>query len=154
MTPWWIISTWDWVHFWIYLLKHNWWSNKTGPIDRYKQAQQFWGFFWTIWRTGAKLQVPFNLANCSNYNNKLCQDSSVSFFFGKVNKGHLKLVHVNYLKLLDLVILYYILLKSLKGLELVSSVQHWAKNMLKIFAIHQTSIWLNFILIVLRIQKK
>ena len=33
------ISTWDEVHFWIYLLNHNLWSDQTWPIDRYKQGQ-------------------------------------------------------------------------------------------------------------------
>ena len=47
-----------------------------------------------------------------------------------------------------------ILIKSEKGLELVSRLQHWAKNMLEIFVIQHTSIWPHFILIVPRIQKK
>ena len=33
------ISTWDKVHFWIYLLNQNSWSDQTWPIDRYKQWQ-------------------------------------------------------------------------------------------------------------------
>ena len=45
-------------------------------------------------------------------------------------------------------------LKLQKGLELVSSPQHWAKNMLEMFIIRYTSMWPNLILIVLRIQKK
>ena len=48
----------------------------------------------------------------------------------------------------------FILIKSWKSLELVSSHQHSAKTMLKMFVIQHTSIWTNFILIVLRIQKK
>ena len=47
-----------------------------------------------------------------------------------------------------------VLIKSLKGLKLVSSLQHWAKNMVEMFVIQHTSIWLNFILIVFMIQKK
>ena len=47
-----------------------------------------------------------------------------------------------------------ILIKSQKGLELVSSLLHWAKNMLEMFVIQHTSIWPNFILIVIRIQNK
>ena len=39
-------------------------------------------------------------------------------------------------------------------LELVSSLQHWVKNMFKMFVIQHTSIWSNFILMLLRIQKK
>ena len=46
-----------------------------------------------------------------------------------------------------------ILIKSQKGLELLAILQYLAKNMLEMFAMHQT-IWSNFILIVLRIQKK
>ena len=46
-----------------------------------------------------------------------------------------------------------ILIKQQKSLELVSSLQHWAKNMLEMFAIEHTSIWPNFNLIVLRIKK-
>ena len=48
---------------------------------------------------------------------------------------------------------YIILIKSWKGLDLLSNLQHWAKNMLETFIIQSTSIWPNFILIVLRIQK-
>ena len=40
-----------------------------------------------------------------------------------------------------------ILIKSFKGLELVSSLPHWAKNMLQMLAIQHSSIWPNFILI-------
>ena len=46
------------------------------------------------------------------------------------------------------------LMKSRKGLELVSSPQYWTKNMLEMFRIQDNSIWPNFILIVLTIQKK
>ena len=44
-----------------------------------------------------------------------------------------------------------ILMKSWKGLELVASLQRWAKNMLEMLGIENTSIWPNFILIVLTI---
>ena len=33
------ISTWDKVHFWIYLLNHKSWSHQTWPVGRYKQGQ-------------------------------------------------------------------------------------------------------------------
>ena len=46
------------------------------------------------------------------------------------------------------------LIKSKKSLELVSGLQHWVKNMLDIFVIQHSSIWRNFILTVLRIQKR
>ena len=61
------IITWDRVYFWIYLLNRNSLSHHTWPTDRYEQGQYFWGIFWTIWRTGAKFQVLFNLATCPNY---------------------------------------------------------------------------------------
>ena len=47
-----------------------------------------------------------------------------------------------------------ILIKSLKGLELASSLQQWVKNMLEMFPIQHISIWPNFLLIAFRIQKK
>ena len=49
---------------------------------------------------------------------------------------------------------YAFLIKSEKGLELVSSLQHSAKTILEMFIIQHTSIWPYFILIILRIQKK
>ena len=39
-----------------------------------------------------------------------------------------------------------ILIKSWKGPELVSSSQHWAKNMSEIFALQYNCIWPSFIL--------
>ena len=47
-----------------------------------------------------------------------------------------------------------ILIKFEKSLQLVSSLQHWAKNMLEMFLIQYVSVWPNVILIVLNIQKK
>ena len=41
-----------------------------------------------------------------------------------------------------------ILLKSKKGLKLVFSLQHWAKNMLEMFVIQQTSVRPTFILMI------
>ena len=46
------------------------------------------------------------------------------------------------------------LIKLQKNLEQVLSLQHWVENMLEIFVIQHTSIKPNFILTVLRIQKK
>ena len=43
-------------------LTHHIWS-----IHKYKQGQYFSENFWKIWRTGAKFQVFFNLATCSNH---------------------------------------------------------------------------------------
>ena len=39
-------------------------------------------------------------------------------------------------------------------MEIVSSLQYWAKNILEMFALQRTSIWPNFILILRKIQKK
>ena len=61
------ISTWDRVHFWMYLLKHYSLSHQTRPIDRHKQGKYFSRIFWTILRTGARFQVLFNLVPCCNY---------------------------------------------------------------------------------------
>ena len=62
------------------------------------------------------------------------------------------MVNVNY-KEWPNVAICVILIKS-QVLELVSSLQYWAKNMLEMFVMHQTSIWWNFGLMALRIQKK
>ena len=80
------ISTWDRVHFWIYLLNHNSLSHQTWPVDRYKPGQYFSRIFWTIWRTGAKFQVLFNLATCSNYSITHYVKFLVFHFFESVNK--------------------------------------------------------------------
>ena len=50
--------------------------------------------------------------------------------------------------------LYFHFNKIIKGLELVSSLHHWAKYMLEMLFIQHTSIYLNFMLIARRIQKK
>ena len=79
------ITTWERVHFWIYLLNHNSLSHQTWSIDRYKQGSQFSGTFWTIWRTGV-----FQFSNLLQLlNNLLSQDFSV-LFFEKVNKRPVK----------------------------------------------------------------
>ena len=61
------ISWWNKVHFWIYLFNQNSLSYQTWTIDRYEEGQYFSGIFLTIWRTGDKFQVLFNLGTCSNY---------------------------------------------------------------------------------------
>ena len=79
VTPWWVLEM---VHFWIYLLNHNSLTHQTWSVDRYKQGQYISENFWMIWRTGAKFQVLFKLANnlLQLLYNQLCQVSSVSFF--------------------------------------------------------------------------
>ena len=83
------ISLWDRVNFWTYVLNHNSLSHQTWPIDRYKQGQQFSEIFQTSWRPGAKFQVLFNSATCSNYSITSYFKISVFHFFEKVTKGHL-----------------------------------------------------------------
>ena len=61
------ISTWDRVHFWIYLLNHNSSNHQTWPIDRFTWRQYFSEIFWIIWNTRATFQAISNVATCSNY---------------------------------------------------------------------------------------
>ena len=99
---------------------------------------------------GVTFQVHFNLATLLN--NQLCQDSSVSLF----GKGELGTIKDSKCPLLKMARTRYIdiLIKSQKSLELAFSLLYWNKNMLKMFIIQHTSIWLNFILMTHRIQKK
>ena len=90
------ISTWDKVHFWIYLLSLKSWNHQTWPVDRYKQGQKFSVIFGTIWETGTRFQVLFNLATCPNYSITKYAKIPVFHFFEKVNKGQLKMVYVNH----------------------------------------------------------
>ena len=48
----------------------------------------------------------------------------------------------------------FILLKSWKSLELVSSLRNWTKNVLEMSGLRYPNIWPNLILIMPRIQKK
>ena len=84
------ISTWDKVHFWIYLLNHNSWSHQTWPVDRYQQDQSFPVILWTILRTGTRFRVLFNLLN-----NQICQDFCF-YSFEKLNKWQLKKAYVSH----------------------------------------------------------
>ena len=80
----------------LHFLNHNSLSHQTWPIDRYKQEQQFLRIFRTIWRTGTKFQVLFNLAICSNYSMTIYVKIPVFHYFEKVNKWQLKMVNVYY----------------------------------------------------------
>ena len=77
------ISTWDTVHFLIYLLNHNSITYQTWSFDRYKQGQYFSKTVWKISRTGAKFQALFNLATCSNYSITNYAKFAVIGFFWK-----------------------------------------------------------------------
>ena len=101
------ISTWDRVHFRIYLLNHNLLSYQTWSTDRCKQGQYFSETIWRIWRTGAKFQALFNLATCSNYSIINYNKISAFHYFEKVNKGHLKILNINYEKWPDFIILLF-----------------------------------------------
>ena len=136
------IITVDRAYFWIYLLNHNSLTHQTWSINRYKHRQYF------VWRTGAKFQVLFSFVTCTSY--------SITNYFKFPVFHFLELLNSFFFQLLDIDRSHYIVipLKLLRGLELVSSLQHWAKSMLEIFVTHHTSIWPILILIVLRIQKK
>ena len=109
------MSTWDRVHFWIYLLNHKSLSHQTWPIDIYKEGQHFSGIFQKIRWARAKFQFHFNLVTCTDYSIINYIMILVFHIFEKVNKGDLKMVNVNYNKWPELSLLPY------KGLELVSS---------------------------------
>ena len=83
------------MSIWTYLLNHKSWIHKTWLVYRYKQGQQFSVIFWTIWETEARFQVLFNLATCPNYSITKYAKIPVFYFFEEVNKGQLKMVHVN-----------------------------------------------------------
>ena len=90
------ISTWDKVHFWIYLLNHKSWSHQTWPVDRYKQGKNFSVIFSTIWETGDRFQVLFNLVTCPNYSITTYAKIPVFHFLEKMNKRQLKTVYVHH----------------------------------------------------------
>ena len=90
------ISTWDRVDFWKYLSNHNLSTHQTWSTDRYKQRQYFSDIFGTIWRTKAKFQTLFNLANFSNYSMTNYVKFPVFNFCEKVNKEQLKMVNISY----------------------------------------------------------
>ena len=143
------ISTWDMVHFSIYLLNLKPLTHQTWSTDKCKEGQYFSEIFWAIQKTGAKLQSLFNLATCSNYSRtNYVKFPVLHFLKGRIENCKYQLHKIDRSRYI------VISLKSLKGLELVSSSQQWARNMLEMFVIRYTSMWPNFILIVLRIQKK
>ena len=124
-------------------------------IDRCEQEEWFSGTFWRVWRIGTRFQVLFDLAFCSNYsiaNHAKIPMFHFFFFFWKGKQGTTKNGECELLKMAKSCFIV-ILIKSWKSLELVSSLQYWAKNMLEMFVIKQTSSWSNFILIVLSVQK-
>ena len=87
-------------------------------------------------------------------NNQLYQDSSLFFFFEKVNSGQLKICKYQLLKMARSRCCQFN--KTIKGPGTsfqfpVSSIE--PKTWKKIFFIQHTNIWPNFILIVLRIKK-
>ena len=102
---WWVLVHEAGTYRYIYLLNHNSLSHQTWPIDRYKWGKQFSGIFWTIWSTGAKFQVLFNLASFSNYSINDYVKIPVFHVFNKENKRHSKMVNIDYWKWPDLAIL-------------------------------------------------
>ena len=90
-----------------YLWNHNSWSYQTWSVDRYKELQYFSVIFWTIWRTGTRFLVLFNLTTCPNYSITIHVKIPVFHFFEKVNKGQLKMVYFNHWKWPDLALLSF-----------------------------------------------
>ena len=90
------ISTWDTVHFLIYLLNHNSLTYQTWSFNRYKQGQYFSKIVLKNSRAGAKFQALFNLATCSNYSITNYVKFAVIGFFESANNGELKKVNINY----------------------------------------------------------
>ena len=143
----------DRVHFWVYLLNCNPLIHQTWSVDRYKQGQYFSEIFWMTWRTGTKYQALSYLANCSNYSITNLVKFPVFHVFWK---GEWRRIKNSKYQLLKIDRSRYIIIssKSSKHLELVPSLQHWTKNKLEMSVIRYTSIWPNFTLTVLKIQKK
>ena len=113
------------------------------------------GIFWTISRTGAKFQVLFNLETCSSYSVTNYVKIPVCHFLEKVNKGHVKM-EVSTIKNGQILLeCHFNKIINLIGPQ--TSFQSPAvsqKNTLQMFVRQHTSIWPNFILVVLRIEKK
>ena len=78
------ISTWGWVHFWIYLLSHNSSSHQTWPFDRYNQGHNLHKSFEQFGGMGLSSR-SFSISQLLN--NLLCK-IAVSDFFEKMNKGN------------------------------------------------------------------
>ena len=95
VTSWWLLVK-ETVHFWIYLLNHNSLTHQTWSINRYKQGEYFSEIFCTIWRTGAKFQILFNSAICSNYSITNYVKFPVFHISERVDKGELRMVNINY----------------------------------------------------------
>ena len=146
------ISTWERVDFWMNLLNDNSLTHQTWSSNRYKPGQYFLEIFWMIWRTRAKFQALFILTTSSNYSVTNYVKFPVFHFFERVNKENYKwqmLISKNWQIFLYCHV-YCHVIKIKKGPGTSFSV---SKNLLEIFVKRYTSIWQNFILIVLRIEK-
>ena len=78
---------------------------RLGKLIHRSKDNNFQEFFLEILIAGAKFQVLSNLATCSNYSITNYVKNSVFHFFDKVNKGQLKMVHVNYKNWPDITIM-------------------------------------------------
>ena len=103
------INEWDRVHFWIYILNRNSRATKLGQLTDTNRGNKFQesferfiglGLIFQIEVLGLILQtnfqVFFNLPNCFSYPLTNFVKIPVFHFVEKKNKGHLKLVNVNY----------------------------------------------------------
>ena len=90
------ISTWDRVHFSIYLLNHNSLGHQTWPTDRYKQGTTIFSNLLNNLEDVGYVPGPFQFSNLLQLvNNQLCQDPSVSLS-RKGEEGAIKMVNVIY----------------------------------------------------------
>ena len=104
-------------------MNHNSLSHQTWPIDRcFHTGNDFHKSFERF--GGLGIQILFNLATCSSYSRINYVKMPVFQFLEKVNNYQL----LKMAKSLNMAIL----IKTLKCLELLSSLQHWAKNMFEV----------------------
>ena len=97
--PWFTESVtprWALVHETRYIFEYIFWTTahevtKLGQLIGTNKGNNFSIIFWTIWRTGVRSQVLFNLASCPNYSRTNYVKIPVFHFFDKMNKGHCKL---------------------------------------------------------------
>ena len=90
------ISTWDRVHFSIYLLNHNSLGHQTWPTDRNKQGATIFSNLLNNLEDVGYVPGPFQFSNLLQLlNNQLRQDPSVSLS-RKGEEGTIKMVNVIY----------------------------------------------------------
>ena len=96
VTSWWVLVH-DTGHTFEYIFwTKTHWDTKLGQLINTNKGNNLQEIFRTIWKTGAKFQVLYNLATSSNYLITNYVKIPVLHFFEKANKGHLKLLNLNH----------------------------------------------------------